>query len=150
MAKPLLASEQIRQLIPHRYPMLLVDRVLEISEQDVVAEKLISVSDPFLQGHFPDRPVMPGVLILDAIAQTAGIGVVWNDPSRRGRGVALLGINRARFHRPAVPGDILRLSTHMGHTRRDVLRIEGTASVQGELIAEAQRLIAFVDWEKLT
>ena len=103
MEKLPLGIEQIRKLLPHRYPMLLVDRVLEISEGDnlvVVAEKLVSANEPFFQGHFPDMPVMPGVLIVEAMAQTSGLGLRYREPDSLGRGVALVGIDRARFRRP--------------------------------------------------
>ncbi len=148
--KVALSLEQIHELLPHRYPMLLVDRVLEISDQGVVAEKLVSTNDPFLQGHFPGKPIMPGVLILEAMAQTAGLGIYWNLPQHRGKGVALAGIDRVRFRRPVVPGDILTLNVIFTRRRGRVMKAKGVASVQGEAAAEADFMAAIVDWEKIS
>jgi len=142
-----LSLERIRELIPHRYPMLLVDRVLEVSGTDVVAEKLVSANEPFFAGHFPERPIMPGVLILEAIAQTAALCVFLNEPENLGRDIALVGVNSARFRRPVVPGDILRLSVSIMRKRGAIYRFEGTANVRGETVAETEFMAAFVEWE---
>ncbi len=150
MDKPPLNIEQIRELLPHRYPMLLVDRVLEIGERDIVAEKLVSANDPFLEGHFPGRPIMPGVLILESLAQAACILVVSSERQARGFGVALLGVQHARFRRPVVPGDIMRLSVQLLRKRGPLYRFEGTANVNGELAAETTFTAAVVDWEGKT
>ena len=150
MDKLPLNIEQIRELLPHRYPMLLVDRVLEIGERDIVAEKLVSANDPFLEGHFPGRPIMPGVLILESLAQAACILVVSSTREARGIGVALLGVQHARFRRPVVPGDIMRLSVHLLRKRGPLYRFEGTANVNGELAAETTFTAAVVDWEGKT
>ncbi len=150
MDKLPLTSEQIRELLPHRYPMLLVDRILEITDTDVIGEKLVSANEPFFAGHFPDRPIMPGVLVLEAIAQTAAVCVLWNEPENRGRGVALAAVKSARFRRPVVPGDILRLSVRILRKRGSLYRFEGTASVHGHTAAETEFLAAFVDWEDKT
>src|SRR5262245_41699858 len=100
MSKTTLSINQIREILPHRYPMLLVDRVLEITADEVVAEKLVSANEPFFQGHFPEIPIMPGVLMIEALAQAAGIGVRYNDPEARSRDLVLAGVNRCRFRRP--------------------------------------------------
>ncbi len=150
MDKLPLSSEQIRELLPHRYPMLLVDRVLEITDLETIAETLVSANEPFFAGHFPDRPIMPGVLVLEAIAQTGLVGVLWNEPDKRGRGVALAAVRSARFRRPVVPGDILRLSARLLRKRNLIYRFEGTATVRGEIAAETELLAAFVDWEGKT
>ncbi len=150
MDKPPLNIEQIRELLPHRYPMLLVDRVLEIGERDIVAEKLVSANDPFLEGHFPGRPIMPGLLILESLAQAACILVVSSERQARGFGVALLGVQHARFRRPVVPGDIMRLSVQLLRKRGPLYRFEGTANVNGELAAETTFTAAVVDWEGKT
>ncbi len=150
MDKPPLNIEQIRELLPHRYPMLLVDRVLEIGERDIVAEKLVSANDPFLEGHFPGRPIMPGLLILESLAQAACILVVSSERQTRGFGVALLGVQHARFRRPVVPGDIMRLSVQLLRKRGPLYRFEGTANVNGELAAETTFTAAVVDWEGKT
>jgi 3-hydroxyacyl-[acyl-carrier-protein] dehydratase len=137
----------IRALLPHRYPMLLVDRVLEIHDDSIVAEKLVSVNEPFFPGHFPDRPVYPGVLVLESFAQVAGLWALQKDPSQRGRGVALVGVDHARFRRPVGPGDTLRIEVRIVKQRRDLYVFEGSASVTGEKVAEAQLLAAFLEWE---
>ncbi len=150
MDKLPLTSEQIRELLPYRYPMLMVDRVLELTDTETVAEKLVSANEPFFAGHFPDRPIMPGVLVLEAIAQTGLFGVLWREPDKRGRGVALAGVKSARFRRPVVPGDILRLSARVLHKRALIYRFEGTATVHGEIAAEAEFLAIFLDWQEKT
>jgi 3-hydroxyacyl-[acyl-carrier-protein] dehydratase len=142
-----LNAEQIRELLPHRYPMLPVDRALESGELDVVAEKLVSANEPFLTGHFPDRPIMPGVLILEAVAQTAGVWVFWHQREEAGRGIALVAVRKARLRRPVVPGDIMRLSARLLHKRGSFFHFEGAASVQSETVAETEFTAAFVDWE---
>lgn len=149
MADPPIRFEQIRDLLPHRYPMLLIDRVLEVSDDSVVAEKLVSANEPFLRGHFPDRPIMPGVLIIEAMAQAAGVAMILRRrrESVPDRGVALVGVEKARFRRPVVPGDTLRLDVRMLRARGDLFRLAGSASVSGERAAEAEILAAFVDWE---
>jgi beta-hydroxyacyl-ACP dehydratase FabZ len=150
MNKPPLGIDKIRGLLPHRYPMLLVDRVLEISESEelvIVAEKLVSVNEPFFQGHFPDAPVMPGVLILEALAQTGGIAIRTRWPELLGRGVALVGIDRARFRRPVIPGDTLSLRARLTRRRGDLFMFEGVAQVMGDTVAEAKLMARVVDWE---
>lgn len=148
MAKVRFGLDRVLQLLPHRYPMLLVDRVLEISEQEVVAEKFVTANEPFFPGHFPERPIMPGVLIVEALAQTAGIGVCYNDPGARARGLALVGINRARFRKPVLPGCVLQLHVQEKRRRGDLFVIEGVARVEGDTVAEVEFLAAVVDWEE--
>ncbi|MFQ5697684.1 MAG: 3-hydroxyacyl-ACP dehydratase FabZ [Myxococcota bacterium] len=144
---PPFGPEEILKLLPHRPPMVLVDRVLEISTDRIVAEKRISEKEPWIEGHFPGRPVMPGVLILEAIAQTAGLWVLHTYPEHRGRAIALAGIDRARFRRPVVPGDLLCLTAFEGRERGPMWRFEGSATVSGERVADVRILAAFVDEE---
>jgi 3-hydroxyacyl-[acyl-carrier-protein] dehydratase len=147
VADPPLSIEAIQRLLPHRDPILLIDRVLEATPEAVVAEKLVSGNEPFLQGHFPGNPVMPGVLIVEAMAQAACVGVMLHHAGGRRRGVALIGIDKARFRRPVVPGDVLRLAIRLVRARSDLFRIQGSATVAGERAAEAELLAGFVDWE---
>jgi 3-hydroxyacyl-[acyl-carrier-protein] dehydratase len=127
--------------------MLLVDRVLEVTADAVVAEKLVSASEPVLAGHFPGEPIMPGVLLVEAMGQAAGLGVLVNHPQHRGRGMALLGVDSARFRRPVVPGDTIRLETRVVRRRGDVYRFAASAWVGEDLAAEAEIMAAFVDRE---
>jgi len=149
MSKISLDINQIRELLPHRFPMLMVDRVLEISGPDVIAVKLVSANEPFFEGHFPQRPVMPGVLIVEALAQTAGLGVRYNDEAARSRGLALAGINKFRFRRPVLPGDVLTLHTRLIRQRGSLLVVQGEARVDEEIAASGEIMAAFVDWESV-
>ncbi len=147
MSKALLGIEEIRELLPHRYPILLVDRILEMDDGSVLAEKLISVNEPVLQGHFPDRPIFPGVLVLESLVQTA---CVWAKRMRGGfDGLEpmLVGIDGARFRRPVVPGDVLQLDVTVLRERGPMFRFKGVAKVEGELAAESTLLAAFVSRE---
>ena len=139
-----LDSEGIQKILPHRYPFLLVDRIVELeSGQRVVGIKNVSVNEPFFVGHFPGRPIMPGVLIVEALAQTAGILM--------GEGGDLIplfmGIDKARFRRQVVPGDQLRLEVEMVQSRRNICKVNGKAYVGEELAAEAGIMAAMVPRE---
>jgi beta-hydroxyacyl-ACP dehydratase FabZ len=148
MAKVELGIEQILELLPHRYPMLLLDRVLEISDMHVVAEKFVTINEPFFQGHFPEHPIMPGVLVIEARAQAAGIGVCYSEPSAREKSLVLAGVTKARFRRPVLPGCILTLQVRQLRRRRDIFRIEGIARVDGDTVAEAELMAALVRWDE--
>jgi beta-hydroxyacyl-ACP dehydratase FabZ len=148
MAKVQLGIKEIRELLPHRYPMLLVDRVLEISEDHIVGEKFVTSNEPFFQGHFPDHPIMPGVLIIEAMAQLAGLLVLYNEPTSRTKGLVLAGVNRARFRRPVLPGSVLGLHVTRLRRRRDIFVVAGIARVEGDTVAEAELIAALVDWEQ--
>jgi beta-hydroxyacyl-ACP dehydratase FabZ len=148
MSKVLLNADQIRAILPHRYPILLVDRIVEMSDQHVIAEKLVSGNEPFFQGHFPDRPIMPGVLIIEAIAQAAGVCMMAQSSGRAGMMPALVGIDKARFRRPVVPGDVLELHARLGRVRGNTVKFDGEARVGGELAASANVLAHFLNWER--
>ena len=141
---------RIRELLPHRFPMLMLDRVLELSEQHVLAEKLISANEPCFTGHFPDQPVFPGVLIIEAMAQAGGIWAMNALPDNVGMKTVLVGVDEARFRRQVVPGDVLRLLIRPLRARPKMVRFAGTATVGGETVAEAVLLAAFVTWEAET
>ena len=106
---PILDVNEIRRILPHRYPFLLVDQITELEPERIVGIKNVTANEPFFNGHFPDFPVMPGVLIVEAMAQTAGILVLKSIPDRDSKLVLLVSIDAARFRRPVVPGDQLRL-----------------------------------------
>src|ERR1043166_3470051 len=101
---PVMDIQAIREILPHRYPMLLVDRITELEAERIVGIKNVTVNEPFFNGHFPDFPVMPGVLIVEAMAQTAGVLVLKNIPDRHNKLVLLVSVENARFRKPVVPG----------------------------------------------
>lgn len=131
--------EDILKVLPHRYPFLLVDRVVEvIPGQRLVAVKNVSFNEPHFQGHFPNHPVMPGVLILEAMAQAGALLAGRTDPeSVYGRLVYFMTIDKVRFRKPVVPGDQLRLELVLVKRRTDVWRFEGKAFTDDDLAAEA-------------
>jgi 3-hydroxyacyl-[acyl-carrier-protein] dehydratase len=136
-----LEIEQILECLPHRYPFLMVDRIVDIDgDESAVGIKNISFNEPVFQGHFPGKPVFPGVLIIEAMAQTAGAVVIAHDrDSGIGRNIVLmLTIDKAKFRKPAGPGDRIEFHMRKIHRRRTVGRYEGRAIVDGVLIAEAE------------
>lgn len=140
MSVNLNAPEEILKILPHRYPFLLVDRVVEVVPGErMVAIKNVSFNEPHFMGHFPDHPVMPGVLILEAMAQAGALFVGHTDPdSIKGRLVYFMTIDKVRFRRPVVPGDQLRLELVLLKRRRDIWRFDGKAHVGDQLAAEAE------------
>ena len=122
-------ADRILELLPHRHPMLMIDRVLEIGDEYVRAEKLISASEPALTGHFPGRPIFPGVLIIEAMAQTAAVGVLTAISEPEKRGAYLTGVDKCRFRRPVVPGDQLRLEVEIVSVRLRMGKCRGVATV---------------------
>jgi len=144
--QPYRDAEWIRSVLPHRYPMLLVDRVLEIeTDRRIVALKNVTINEPFFQGHFPEQPVMPGVLIVEGLAQAGGI-LLLEDPARRaGKLIYFMSIERARFRRPVVPGDQLRYEVEVLRQRANHAKLSGRALVDGKLVAEALISSALVD-----
>src|SRR4026208_2266171 len=131
---PILEINEIRQILPHRYPMLLVDRILELEPERIVGIKNVTANEPFFAGHFPDFPVMPGVLILEAMAQTAGVLVLKSIPDGESKLVLLVSVEYAKFRRPVVPGDQLRLELTMLKRKASVAKMSGKATVDGGLV----------------
>jgi 3-hydroxyacyl-[acyl-carrier-protein] dehydratase len=134
---PILDVNEIRRILPHRYPMLLVDRIVELEAERIVGIKNVTVNEPFFMGHFPDYPVMPGVLIVEAMAQTAGVLVLKSIPDRESKLVLLVSIEFAKFRRPVLPGDQLRMELIMIKRKASVAKMSGKATVDGVLVAEA-------------
>ena len=130
---------EIMQMIPHRYPFLLIDRVVEIvPDVSAVGIKNVSINEPFFQGHFPRQPVLPGVLIIEAMAQTAAVFVVQTlEGAAAGKLVYFMTVDEARFRRPVFPGDVLRIHVSKLRNRRNVWKFRGEARVDGALMAEA-------------
>jgi len=129
----------IMEIIPHRYPFLLVDRVLELEEgKRIVALKNVTFNEPFFQGHFPGNPIMPGVLVVEAMAQAGAILLLHSRPESRGKVVYFAGIDRAKFRRPVVPGDVVRLEVEVLKLRSRTCLMRGKAYVGQSLVAEAE------------
>src|SRR6059058_1023745 len=135
----ILDSEGIRKLLPHRYPFLLVDRVIELQpRKKIVGLKQVSINEPFFQGHFPGAPVMPGVLVIEALAQCGAILALREIEDRDAKLVLFTGIKEARFRRPVVPGDTLVLEVTALRVGSRVQRMRGEAKVEGQLAADAE------------
>jgi len=130
---------EIQSILPHRYPFLLVDRIQELDpDRRIVGLKNVTINEPFFQGHFPGRPVMPGVLILEALAQVGGV-LAFKSLGPAGRPVVYLtGIDGAKFRKPVVPGDILRLEVDVLKKRAPFWKMQGRAFVESELVCEAE------------
>ena len=137
-----LGIEKIMEHLPHRYPFLLVDRVESyVANSNLVAVKNVTASENYFEGHFPGQPIMPGVLIIESLAQATGILISLSENNPKNDGVYyLLGINNARFKRIVVPGDMLTLEVTMVRKIRDVYKFSGVASVAGEEVATAEIL----------
>jgi 3-hydroxyacyl-[acyl-carrier-protein] dehydratase len=132
---------EIMRLLPHRYPFLLIDRVVELGEERCVAVKNVTINEPFFVGHFPDHPVMPGVLILEAMAQTSAVHAL----CQAGRDssdlrIYLMALERAKFRRPVLPGDQLRIHSTVLRGKSRIWKFRGEATVDGQLVAEAEYL----------
>ncbi len=126
---------EIQKILPHRYPFLLVDRIEEIEEDRIVGIKNVTINEPFFAGHFPDFPVMPGVLIVEAMAQVAGV-LALSKTENRDRAVLLAMIENARFRKPVVPGDRLRIEMKVDKLKSSVAKMSGKATVDGAVVAE--------------
>ncbi|MGB9723835.1 MAG: 3-hydroxyacyl-ACP dehydratase FabZ [Chloroflexia bacterium] len=140
----MLEAEEIQAVLPHRYPFLLVDRILELREDGAVGLKNVTVNEPFFQGHFPGRPLMPGVLIIEALAQVGAVALL-SRPENRGKLALFAGLDRVRFRRPVRPGDVLRLEVTLERMRGPIGRGRGTATVEGQVAAEGEFLFALAE-----
>mgnify|MGYP001206587172 CR=1 FL=1 len=142
---PILDIEAIRNILPHRYPMLLVDRIIEMEPDRIVGIKNVTVNEPHFTGHFPDFPVMPGVLIVEAMAQVAGVLVLGQIPDRANKLVLLAGIDNAKFRKPVLPGDQLRIEMKVVKKKASVAKMQGKATVDGAVVAEVEVLCKLAD-----
>jgi len=142
----IITIEEIQKLLPHRYPCLLVDRIIDyVPGKSAVGIKNVTVNEPHFQGHFPNRPIMPGVLIIEAMAQVGGI-VLSNLPDVDEGLCMLAGIDKARFRRPVVPGDQLRISVELlTIKRRRFGKMQARAEVDGRLVTEAELMFSIAD-----
>jgi beta-hydroxyacyl-ACP dehydratase FabZ len=143
----MLTITEIMKLLPHRYPMLLVDRILEIHEDGkrIVGLKNVSANEQFFQGHFPGAPVMPGVLIVEAMAQCAAVLFLREIEDRDRKLFLFGGVDKARFRRPVVPGDQLILDCQVLQRRASTVKVKGTARVNDAVVAEAELLSVMVE-----
>ncbi|MDQ0257224.1 3-hydroxyacyl-[acyl-carrier-protein] dehydratase [Evansella vedderi] len=143
----MLTIEEIKEIIPHRYPFLLVDRILEVEEgQRAVGIKNVTANEEFFNGHFPDYPVMPGVLIIEALAQVGAVAMLKKEENR-GRLAFFAGIDGCRFKGQVKPGDQLRLEVEMTRLRGKIGKGKAVASVDGKTVAEAEIMFALGDKE---
>ena len=137
----MLTITDIMKILPHRYPMLLVDRVVEIDEgKRIVGIKNVTANEQFFQGHFPGAPVMPGVLIVEAMAQCSAVLILRDIPDRDEKLFLFGGVDKARFRRPVFPGDQLILECELLQKRSNTVRLRGQAKVEGNVVAEAELL----------
>jgi 3-hydroxyacyl-[acyl-carrier-protein] dehydratase len=138
IAATTLDINEIQRILPHRYPFLLIDRVIDLTPRErIVAIKNVTINEPFFQGHFPNLPIMPGVLIVEAIAQAGGALLLTEVEDRDQKLMVFTGIERARFRRPVVPGDQVRLEVEVKSWRMNAVRMEGKAFVGDKRVAEA-------------
>jgi len=144
--QPILDIQQILQYLPHRYPFLLVDRVIEFEEgKRIVGIKNVTINEPFFMGHFPGHPVMPGVLIIEAMAQVGGLLVLENVENIEEKVIYFLGLDNVRWRRPVTPGDQIRFEVELTKVRGATVRMKGVGTVDGQLAAEAEMMARVVD-----
>lgn len=142
----LLDVNDIQKILPHRYPFLLIDGIEEMERwKRIVGIKNVTINESYFQGHFPGKPIMPGVLIIESMAQTGGLLLLQEVPDRENKLLYFVAIDNARFRRPVVPGDQLRLEMNVLAWRNGFCKLQGRATVQGELAAEATLMCKMVD-----
>jgi beta-hydroxyacyl-ACP dehydratase FabZ len=136
---------EIMKLLPHRYPFILVDRVVELIEGDkIIALKNVTINEPFFAGHFPGAPIMPGVLIIEAMAQSGGILFAVSQPEeKRGGPVYFMGMDKVKFRKPVIPGDQLVFEVKILNMRSKAVKMSGIATVDGKCVAEAEFMATF-------
>jgi beta-hydroxyacyl-ACP dehydratase FabZ len=149
----MLGIQEIMNTLPHRYPFLLVDKIVEMDVgKRVVGIKNVTINEPFFQGHFPGQPIMPGVLILEAMAQVAGVMALKTVPPDQvqNKVIYFMTIDKAKFRKPVIPGDQLRFEMDVIKMRSNIMNIKGQALVEGSLVAEAEMMAMIVDRSRPT
>ena len=147
----LMDINEIQKLLPHRYPFLMVDGILEVERlKRIVGIKNVSINEYYFQGHFPGKPIMPGVLIIEAVAQVGGVLLLLDVPDRANKLLYFVAVDEARFRRPVVPGDQLRIEVNVLNWRGDFCKLEGKATVDGQLAAEGIVMCKMIDRDALT
>jgi len=137
---------EIMKLLPHRYPFLLVDKIVEFETgKRILGVKNVTINEPFFQGHFPEHPIMPGVLILEAMAQVGGVYAIMANEVGENQVPYFVGIDKAKFRKPVLPGDVLYLDLELQKVRRGIYSFLGRATVEGKLVAEAELKATFAD-----
>jgi 3-hydroxyacyl-[acyl-carrier-protein] dehydratase len=146
MTTPILTAEQIHQLLPHRYPFALVDRIIEyVPGEKAVGIKNVTYNEPYFPGHIPDRPLMPGVLQIESMAQVGGT-ILMQMPELKGKFFAFAGIDKARFRRPIVPGDQLIMTVELLNLKgKRIAKMQGRGEVEGQLAVQAEMLFSLID-----
>ena len=146
-AAPVMDVREIERLLPHRYPFLLVDRIVSVDKNSIVGLKCVTMNEPFFNGHFPGLPVMPGVLILEALAQTSALLSLRAMPEadRANKVIYFMAIDGARFRRPVVPGDRLELRCETLRAKGSVIKAKGEARVDGQVVAEGEFMAMIAD-----
>ena len=144
----MLGINEVLDLLPHRYPFLLIDRILEFEvDKRVVGLKNVTINEPFFQGHFPGHPIMPGVLLLEAMAQTGGVLALKSIPAEEVKKKVLyfMSIDKAKFRKPVLPGDQVRFELDLIKARGNIKSFQATAKVDGVVVAEAEMMAMIVD-----
>ena len=137
--KPQMTIDELIKVIPHRYPFLLVDRILEVEERKrIVGLKNVTINEPYFQGHFPGHPIMPGVLIIEAMAQVGGVLLLGSVDNFENKVVYFMSLDNVKFRRPVRPGDQLRFELDLVQVRGMVCKMRGVARVDGDVVAEAE------------
>jgi beta-hydroxyacyl-ACP dehydratase FabZ len=145
----MIGINEIMSYLPHRYPFLLVDRIVEFeANKRIVGIKNVTINEPFFQGHFPGHPIMPGVLLIEAMAQTGGVFALKSDPNAHEKVLYFMSIDKAKFRKPVLPGDQVRFELDLVKQRSTIMSFKGVAKVDGTVVAEAEMMAMIVDRNK--
>lgn len=142
----MLDINKIMSLLPHRYPFLMIDRIVEMEPQKrIVGIKNVTINEPFFQGHFPGHPIMPGVLLVEAMAQTGGVLALLSDPNPETKVLYFMSIDKVKFRKPVLPGDQVRFEMEVIKQRGPIKSFKAEAKVEGAVVAEAEMMAMIVD-----